>query len=239
MRKVLAVLSLLLVPVMLISADRDPGTYSIGGFGGIAMPQKPEGFKKYFNSGIGFGGEFKYNLNPTTSLGLSYTYLSFKANEDEFKSAFGMMKPFATQITLEISPTTVSIISANLTKYLTPPEASAGFFLTLGGGYYMAKTEDIKYSYSDPIWGSGSGTYPTGSEDNDFGINGGVGLEFKVGEKINLFVVGLYHYVFTSDEETNSNTLAKSMADANDQVDMSGKTQVISIMGGLRFSLGQ
>jgi hypothetical protein len=238
MRRILTVLTLLLVPVMLISADRDPGTYSIGGFGGIALPQKPEGFKKYFNSGIGFGGEFKYNINPMTSLGLSYTYLAFKANEDEFKNAFGMMKPFASTLTLEIDPTTVSIISANLIKYLTSPEASAGFYLTLGGGYYMSKSPDIKYTFSDPIYGNYSDTIK-GESDNDFGINGGVGLEFKVGEKINLFVVGLYHYVFTSDDEEENGSLAKSMADADDSDDMSGKVQVISIMGGLRFSLGQ
>jgi hypothetical protein len=238
MRRIISALLLLLVPVMLISADRDAGTYSIGGYGGLAMPQGPKGFKDLFNNGIGFGGEFKYNINPTTSLGLSFTYLSFKADKGKFEDMYsGMMfKPSASTLTLEIDPTTVNVISANLIKYLTPPESSTGFFITLGGGYYMSKSPDVKYSFSDPVLGSFSDTIK-GESDNDFGINGGVGLEFKIGEKATLFVVGEYHYVFSDDKTDNSDGLVKASADSGD--DFSGKTKVISIMGGIRFALGQ
>jgi len=221
MRKLLAVLLLVAVPVVLISADRDPGTYSLGGFGGMVMPMGPKGFKDYFKSGIGFGGEFKYNVNPTTSLGLSYTYVGFKAKEDAFRTLFeGMLFKPAGTMTITIDPYTVSIISANFIKYFTQPEASTGFYLTLGGGYYMMKSPDVKVEMD------GISDTEKGEKENRFGLNGGLGMEIKAGQKMNFFVEGKYHYVFTKDESNSNNS-------------DSGKLNFITILAGLRFALGQ
>ncbi len=236
MRRVTSILLLLMVPVMLISADRDPGTMAVGIHGGIALPQGPEFFKENFNNGIGFGGEFRYNINQTTALGLSYTMLAFKADADKFKSMYestymGFAKPSDDTYTLEINPVTVSVISANLIKYLTPPEASTGFFVTLGGGYYISKSPEVKISSGDY-----SEILAKSESESDFGINGGLGVEFKISERMTFYAVGEYHYVFSEADDEDNGGMAKSMADEDDS---DGKTKVISIMGGIRYALGQ
>lgn len=234
MRRLLAILLLISVPVMVFSADRAAGTYSIGGFGGLGMPQKPDFIKDYFKSAIGFGGEFKYNMNETTSFGLGFTYLPFKLDADKMADLFdgGFMKPSAEGLTIEGGNMNVSVISANFIKYFSPPSASAGFYLTLGGGYYMMKPGDTTIKYGDYP----EETIKGGDSDNKFGLNGGLGLEFKAGESLNLFVEGKYHYVFTKDEE-DTEGMAKVSADS-DVPDSSGKFQFITIMAGLRFGLG-
>jgi opacity protein-like surface antigen len=229
MRRVIPILLLLMVPVMLVSADRDPGTMGIGIHGGIALPQGPEFLKENFNTGIGFGADFRYNINPTTALGLSYTLLSFKADEGKMEDMF--FKP-AADVTIEIDPVQVSVISANLIKYLTSPEASTGFFVSIGGGYYTAKSPEVKISAPDLGYEE---TIKSESE-SDFGINGGLGLEFKISKKMTFYASGEYHYIFTDDDEENDGGMAKSAADEDDS---GGKTKVISIMGGIRYALGQ
>lgn len=222
MRKFIAVLLLIFVPVLLVSGDRAPGSYSIGGFGGLGMPMGPKDFKDAFKQGIGFGGEFKYNINETTSLGLSFSYIPLKLDVDKMKDSFALMaKASVSASTLEISGGNLNVmpISANLIKYFTPPEASAGFYLTLGGAYYMMKFTDMKVTY-----GPFEQTYK-GSSENDFGLNGGLGLEFKAGETMNIFVEGKYHYVFTKSSEGETNKA-------------SDKMQILTVFGGIRLGLG-
>jgi len=230
MRKLTLVLLLaFLVPTLVVSADRAAGTYAIGGFGGLGMPMKPEFVKDYFKKGIGFGGQFQYNLSPQTSLALAFTYMPFKFDVDKLMEG-GLMK--AAEMTVEGGNLNYSIISANLVQYFTPPAASMGFFGTLGAGYYMGKFSDMTIKFSDPVWGDYEET-TKGESENDIGINGGIGLEFKAGQTMNIFVKGLYHYVFTSeDEETDS--MAKASAEDSDT---EGKLQFITIMGGVSLSL--
>jgi outer membrane protein W len=216
MRYAKVVLALTLIAVLAVPsfAQRTPGSYSIGGFAGIGMLQKPTFIKDSWKNSIGFGGELKYNVSEMTSLAASFTYIPFKLNTDKIKQEFGAE---AANVSISGGELKTSVISVNLLKYFTAPEASAGVYFTVGGGYYMFKFGDLTVE-GQKIPMTGMGT------ESKFGINGGLGLEIKAGEKLALFAEGKYHYVFTKEE-------------ANATADEKGKLQFITIMGGLRLSI--
>jgi opacity protein-like surface antigen len=213
MRTLKMLLALALIAALTVPAfgQRTPGGISIGGFAGMGMLQKPEFIKKSWKNTIGYGGELKYTVNETTSLAAGYTLIPFKLNVDD---VFGAD---AAGVSISGGELKTGIISANLLKYFTSPEASAGFYLTLGGGYYMFTFNDIKV---DGV----SQEVTDQKTEKKFGLNGGLGLEIKMADKLALFAEGKYHYVFTKEEK-------------NVEADMKGKLQFITVMGGLRFSL--
>jgi len=138
----IAAVLLSVMPFVMAHAQRTPGTFSFGGFGGVGLPMKPSSFKDYWKMGIGFGGEVKYNFSEMSSFSASFTYLPFKLDQDAFKKLVaGMAQGMDIEITGGAVKT--SIISANFLQYFTPPEASASLYFTAGGGYYMFKPSDV------------------------------------------------------------------------------------------------
>ena len=223
MRTVKMLLAFALIAALAVPAfgQRTPGSFSIGGFGGLAMPQSPKEFKDITKSSIGYGGEFKYNINEKTSFVAAFTMLPFKYNEDEFTKMF---EEFTGETGLEVNVEgggfKINAITGNVLLYLSPPEASTGFYATVGGGYYMLKTEDPDkvevtvegetIDVTDEFTSNGES-----EGENKFGVNGGLGLEVAMGTNLALFAEGKYHLIFTEDD----------------------KTGFITIMGGIRFSL--
>jgi hypothetical protein len=222
MRTVKMLLALTLIAALTVPAfgQRAPGSFSIGGFGGLTMPQSPKEFKDFFKSSIGFGGEFKYNLNGKTSFVGAFSMLPLKFNADEItKMIEAEAGETGLDVTVEGGGIKINAITGNLLLYLTQPEASTGFYATVGGGYYMMKPKDPdkveltiegeKIDITDEFSGNES------SDENKFGVNGGLGLEISMSPSLALFAEGKYHLIFTDDD----------------------KTGLITVMGGLRFSL--
>jgi len=227
---------LCIIPLAMVHAQRGAGTYSIGGFGGVGRIMGPEAYKDWTKMGTGFGGEFKFNMTEMTTLGISYTNLSFPMDnqkvEKDFEPVIQLIFPDAT---IEIDPFNLKagIISANLIQYFTAPDASAGFYGTIGVGYYMLTTEDSKMTITVPGLPPEEEKMEGGDPENKLGLNGGLGLEIALGETINLVIEGKYHYILSElekDAETQEmeEALGKSM---------SGKITFIGIMGGLIISL--
>jgi len=171
-----------------------------------------------------------------TSLAGSFTYQNFKFDGDamtEFiEEQEGMPMPSGMEIEYSGGGMTMSIISANLIQYFTPPSASLGLYVTGGGGYYMPKIDSVKAKMT---YEGASDEFTLWEEDdwdldNGFGLNGGAGLELVLGGgSVCLFAEGKYHYTFIDlkmkdgdiEEETGKKT---------------GKISFITIMGGLRFT---
>jgi hypothetical protein len=221
-----------MIPMAMVHAQREAGTYSLGGFGGVGRIMGPEAYKDWTKMGTGFGGEFKFNMTEMTSLGISYTNLSFPMDTEKVQKD---LESIFEGVTVEIDPFSLKagIISANLIQYFTAPGASAGFYGTIGVGYYMLTTEDSKMTITVPGLPQEEEKMEGGDPENKLGINGGLGLEVVLGEMIGLFVEGKYHYILSGleeDEETQEmeEALGKSM---------SGKITFIGIMGGLIISL--
>jgi hypothetical protein len=221
--KMLLALTLIAALAVPVFGQRTPGSFSIGGFGGLTMPQSPKEFKDNLKSGIGFGGEFKYNINEKTSFVAAFSVLPFKFNEDQIAKMLDQ-ELGETGIGVNVTGGGVNInaITANILLYLTQPEASTGFYATAGGGYYMHKFKNptkVEFTYQGETiditdnFNEGSGS--SSNNENKFGINGGLGLEIAIGSSAALFAEGKYHLIFTEGD----------------------KTGLITVMGGLRFSL--
>jgi opacity protein-like surface antigen len=223
MKKIAMIALSLLLCMPLAVGARTAGTITLSGYGGVGLPLKPDFFKDYFKLGVGFGGEVRFNLAKMTSLSASFTHQLFRLNTDKFtdyvtETRLGDVKVSGGNIKC-------NIISVNLIEYLTPPEARSGFYLTLGGGYYMLPSGEVTVKV-----GLLSYTEKIDIDEKKFGLNGGLGLEASLNPYLNLFIEGKYHLVFT--EETSNASMDE---DANS--DFSGKTSFITVMGGLRFQL--
>ncbi len=227
---------LIMIPCAMVHAQREAGTYSIGGFGGVGIMMSPEAYKDWSKMGKAFGGEFRFNMTEMTTLGVSYTNLSFPIDTDkmlkDFEPVFDVLMP---GVTVEFDPFNIKagIISGNLIQYFTAPGASVGFYGTIGVGYYMLTTEDSKMTMTMVGFPPEEEIMEGGDPENKLGLNGGVGIEIAFGEMVGLFVEGKYHYILSEiekDAETQDmeEALGKSM---------SGKVTFIGIMGGLNISL--
>ncbi|HHS12354.1 MAG TPA: hypothetical protein ENN03_01145 [bacterium] len=225
MRKLTIALTVLMVcilPLSMVHAQRTAGSLAVEGFGGIGYPMSPEFFTDFWQMGIGFGGGAQYNFTDMTGFKVSYTYLPFKLNSDEFLKLFEEMIPAGMEIEIKGGAVNNSIISANLVQYLTPPDASFGFYIVAGAGYYLFSMGDLemKVTYQ--------GQTETVTEemeddmDDKIGINGGVGLEFMIGTTMNLFFEGKYHYLFGEEEGFD---------------DTGGMISFITAMAGIRINL--
>ena len=196
---IIAAVLLCVMPLSMVNAQRTAGTFSFSGFGSMGMPIGPEDFKTYWKTSFGFGGGLKYNLSRMLSFSASYTYQPFKPDFDELLDIFGpsfeLQWP-GVDIELDGMNVNFSIISANLIQYFSHPGASAGFYLTAGGSYYIYTVSDLEFT------GSGLGvtvdeTWDLSNEGDDgFGINGGVGFEIELASNMSLFIEALYNYLF-------------------------------------------
>lgn len=196
-------------------AQRTPGTYSIGAFGGVAMPQGPDNFKDYFKSGYGFGGEVKYNVNPKMSLAGSFSMISFGIKEDAFAGDVGIED---AKLTIEGGGIKVNAIQANVLYYLMPAGSATELYAIGGAGYYMQKAESpdkVEVEVEGETYDM-TDMFDIGEDEgeNDIGVQFGLGMDLPLGS-MNLFFEGKYHIVFTEDEST----------------------KLLTVMAGLRFPL--
>jgi len=214
----------------MVQAQRTAGSFSIGAFGGINNIMSPEVPKDWLKMGIGFGGELKYNLTKMTALTANFTYISHEVEVDAMNEDFDSIFPGAT-LEYEGGDLKANIISGNVLQYLTKPEASFGLYATIGAGYYMVKTTTatMKLSYMGTV--ISDETWDEESEDK-FGLNGGLGFEIMMGDKLSLFAEGKYHLVFTGQGDEDDAEFEEAIGKK-----ITGKTSFISAMGGIRFSL--
>ena len=182
------------VPFTLVHAQRTAGHFSIGGYGGVGLPIAPEDLSEDFVMGLGFGGSLKFNLTNTTTIGAGVVVQKLMLDDEKALSDYGGNP----EDNVEGGDINTNIIFVNLVQYFTSPDAFMGFYVMAGGGYYMMSSSTIKITQP----GGGSLTVTTDKyDDNNIGINGGVGLEFGSGV-LGFFVEGKFHYIFTENEAT-------------------------------------
>jgi opacity protein-like surface antigen len=214
----------ILLPVLTLNligscayAQRTPGNYSIGAFGGMAAIQRPEQMKDKVKSGYGFGGELKYNINTKMSVAGGYSMLVFGLKDQTIEGA---------KATLEGGGRKSNVIQANLHYYLMPPESTSELYLIGGGGYYTQKTEDPDKVMTKIEGGTIDITdrYLAQQDDDsktesDFGLQFGAGMDLPFGP-MKLFFEGKYHIVFSKDEDPGAENI-----------------NMITVMAGVRFPM--
>ena len=227
-KMLITVVLLLTVPLSMVQAQREAGSYSLGAYGGIGLPMGGEFFKDYFKMGTGFGGEFKFNFSERSSLGASFTYQPFKLNNDEFTDALSLLFSelmAGTSVSIDGGNVNTNIISANFFQYFTPPDASLSFYATAGGGYYSFSTSEATIVVTLGGQTVFEDTNEGGDSESGFGINGGLGLELLMGTKMYIFFEGKYHYTFIEQEGI-------------EELDIeAAKISFVTVMGGIRFIL--
>ncbi|MFW6140720.1 MAG: hypothetical protein ACOC5S_05135 [Acidobacteriota bacterium] len=214
----IAFLIITLIPLTSAFAQRRAGSWTLGGFAGTGMPMSPEFFKDYWKSGIGFGGEFIYNLSRRISLGARLQHLPFPLDQDEMLDEFPI--PADVSLTIEGGNIKANIFSANILAYLTSPEALVGFYVIGEASLYKLSSDDITMTveYQGQTY---SETQEGIEMDDKFGINGGAGIEINAGGMFNVFAEGKYHYRF-GEEEGPPDTEA-------------GSINIFSLVGGVRI----
>jgi opacity protein-like surface antigen len=213
---------------------RPASNTTISGYIGLGIPEGPKDFKDFYKTSIGFGAEFRYSCCEKTDVAVSYTRLPFRINQDQWGKE---LWPGMTDITLSGGKVNTNIFSLNIVRYFTPPAAVTGFYVTAGPGIYGFSHGDM--TYAGTVGGSGGGYYgdpgtrvsytikgsDLGKSESKFGLNGGLGLDYKLADKWTIFAEGKFHYVFTKSEK-NAETGQTG----------GGKTTFITTVAGIRYS---
>jgi hypothetical protein len=211
------------MPVTVL-AGRKSGSMTVGVFGGLCMIRNPEAYREKYRNSIGFGGECLYSFSETASVGLSAVRIPFRRDLEKIRDAMGV-KTAGAQWEISGGDSDVRAFSANLIKIFSPPEASSGLTVSLGGAYYWFKFNDILYRSS-----CFRHAHKGRKSVAQFGLNGGLGLEFRICRRFPVLVESKYHYIFTRREESGFGFEADNS--------ISGKVQFITLMAGTRIGLG-
>jgi opacity protein-like surface antigen len=157
--------------LMAFPAFAEKGDMAFGLNGGLAMPMGQLADEDYADMKMGpdFGLGFDYFITKDFALGLDGSYVMMTANESDDVKAKTMA--FGVH-----------------GKYFVPTGGQFMPYLNLGVGMYNRKVEF-----------SGDAADFLGEDnvsDNTFGLNAGVGVEYKVTPKIGIGVNGAYIYTF-------------------------------------------
>ncbi len=190
---------------------------------GLGLPMKPETFKDYFNTGLSLNLQHVIFLTPRIGIPIFAGYEIFTVNTEAIANDFrdllvgnvfydDLGNAYSIEdATLDASGSASMLkVGIGLRPYLTPPTASLQIFLFGNVSYNMLKT-----TYQDKGGNitivDGLGNYyeipvepsePYEDKENRFGVAAGAGIEIPLGETFNLIFQGLYHAVFTDDENT-------------------------------------
>ncbi len=190
---------------------------------GLGLPMQPEVFKDYYNTGLSLNIQHVIFLSPRIGIPIFAGYEIFTVNTDAIASDFrdflvgetfydDFGNPYIiTDATLNASGSASMLkVGAGLRPYITPPTSSLQIFLFGNVSYNMLKTtyqdNGGTITYEDAFGTVYEETYPGGEpltdKENRFGAAAGAGIELPLGESFNLIFQGLYHVVFTEEENT-------------------------------------
>ncbi len=191
---------------------------------GLGFPMQPEVFKEYYNTGLSLNVQHVIFLTPRIGIPVFGGYEIFTVNTDAIASDFrdilvgtvlyddfGNPIGQITDASLSASGSASMLkLGVGLRPYITPPTASLQIFLFGNVSYNVLRTtykdeggsvtiEDVFGNVLEvPIEGSD----PVTDSENRLGVAGGAGIEMPFGENFNLIFQGLYHVIFTEDENT-------------------------------------
>jgi hypothetical protein len=158
-------------------ANAEPGAFTFGLTGGMAMPRSDfsDGFNTGFNGGV-FGD---YWIGNSFGLGADVMYNRMSA-KDEYESS-----QLVDKITAEVMQ-----FGGHVKLLFAGQGAPVSPWLQAGVASYNMKVK------VDDVLGSAE------SSSSDMGFNGGAGLNFWSSSSMGLGVGGMYHHITTEDKAT-------------------------------------
>ncbi len=198
---------------------------------GANFPISPEEFKDYFSVGLSLNAQYVLFPSPRLGIPIFFGYEKFTVNTDKINTDYKdnvtpvletylmYMGYQLTNFDVESEGSASSIrIGVGIRPYLTPPEAETQIFLFGNATFNILKTKleatGGSASYDDLLTGTPYieelspsllaelGFPEQKTDENKFGLGGGVGLEIPFGEQFNVILQALMNIIFTEDENT-------------------------------------
>ncbi len=217
-----------------ISSQSMTGSLSAGAFGHLNIPQTPKSFKDSFSTGIGLGGELKYDLSNRTSLRLNVWCQSQDIKTDEETIIDVLIGGPIEGVTFNVrgGDISMSTISTSLIHYLLKPKHLPSLYFTIGGSFHFIKTKSL---FLDGTFEGQTmpviSYYAPDETVVKLGIHEGFGLEKTIGNRFSVFTEIQYTYLFTG-------SLTKEYIwdyDYNPDLELS----YLTCFAGIRFSFLQ
>jgi opacity protein-like surface antigen len=234
MRRVIALLTLIVLAMAVPAMAQDPDKKVTVNFGGGYTFALSE-VRNHLGDGYNFHFGVGIKLNDMLTFQPEYSFNGL--GEKQVTLPAGIVPPGQTAVTDVFGSMNVQWGAFNL---VIGPKAEAGkahpYFVVGPGVYYRkveATTPSVGYipPYCDPWWGwcYPGGLVPVdkvlGSESmTSFGMNFGAGVSFPMGDSASFYIEARYHYIWGSDVTDSS---GKSYGKANGQF--------FPITGGIRF----
>jgi opacity protein-like surface antigen len=174
MKKILAILTILLAFSVTATAQTPSSPIKLYATGGVSLPMSPDLFKDYYKMGFHFGGGVGYALMPNLQLIGKAEYHMFAPDVEDIEG--GDLK--------------LSMFGGDLKFSLGLPAAPIKPYL-LGGAGFAKITVDAVEGFDEESY-----------DETKFYFNVGAGLDLVSNPAFSLFIQGRYVSVMTDDEST-------------------------------------
>lgn len=160
---------------------------------GISFPAAPDEFTDYWRMGFNFGGGIGYSVTPNLTLIGYFDFNGFRFDDDKFLRDYGF-----SGYGISISGGEASIItfSGNLKATLQTRPSQVRPYFCGGIGLFKLSIGDVT------VYGPGGSATAEGDSETAFSVLFGAGIDFAIGERMDLFIEGRYVIGFTEDEST-------------------------------------
>ena len=170
--------------------------FSIGGFGGIGVPISPKIFKDYYRLSPNVGVDFMYNFTNYTSVYLNFNFQQFHFNDNKARKEINEMFGESGSVSDIIDGSMeLGLTSINLLQYFHSTTRQFRFYILLGGGLTIRKTDNIQIKGS--VLNYQYDRTDTLNSETSFGLNGGVGFMLTFSDGIHLFIQGQYYQILS------------------------------------------
>jgi outer membrane protein W len=181
----------LLLSLIVVTGAFAAGEMTFGVSGGAVLPTGD--WADFFQMGFqgGVFGEYGINEQFAVGVGVDYAKVGVK---DEYKTLLETLASdeAGTDVTVDVTESAIPITA--YVKWMPPMKGKVAPYVTVGGGYYMMKSE-IKASTADLAISQSETT-------NKPGFFGGVGVDFKASPQVKVGVFAKMHDILTEGSST-------------------------------------
>jgi opacity protein-like surface antigen len=160
---------------------------------GVSVPSSPELFSRYWNPGPNFGFGLGFQATPAIALRTAFEYSNMPLDDQKLLEDFGILPSG-----LNVSGGSANVITAGLDfkANLAPMTANVSPYFVVGGGLFRLSASDARISYQ------GTSATVQGNSETAFGIGFGAGFDFRLNNRLALFLEGKYSIGFTDVDNT-------------------------------------
>lgn len=201
MRSVAAIVTCILMTSVVSAQQRV--TFGAGAQAGIAISAFPDVVKDYYGLGYGGGGHFDVNFIPALTARMNIEYFTFASDKDKLKKVlaprFGILPSDITNLSgggIGVFIVTVNAIGKVPTGTDITPYGLFGF------GIHSISLSDLTGSDNRGRSGTATASDIGYSTQTKFGLNFGIGAEYRVARSVTLNLEFRYVLVFTDNQSS-------------------------------------